>query len=226
MNSDKLIQLYSKVCGCDSQKCRSYSEVYNCPSKGSPPRGFYAESTDHKKVLVVGKNPGHALDAETELYLNLQGADLVKAHWSFSWRTFFKLNEFSQQELPSTRFHSNLISYLTEIIDCEPREVFWYVAYTNLVKCSTLNEQAILSRRTINECFNNHLINEINFFKPTLIFALGREVERFLKTTLESLDYSIEIAYIKHPSYFYSKKIRNEKLRELKEKYFQHVTNL
>jgi len=223
MNSDNLIKLYSKICECNSPNCKSYSEVYNSPSQGSPPRGFYTESTDYKKVLIVGKNPGHALSEEAELYINLQGEDLVQAHWSFSSRTFSNLNSFSKKEKPSTRFHSNLISYLTEIIDCKPEDVFKYAAYTNLVKCSTLDEQAILSLRTMNECFNNHLINEIDFFKPTLIFALGRETERFLKSSLGLLNYSIEIAYIKHPSYFYNKTIRNEKLKELKEKYLKHT---
>jgi len=75
----------------------------------------------------------------------------------------------------------------------------------------------------MNECFNNHLINEIDFFKPTLIFALGRETERFVKSNLGFLNYSIEIAYIKHPSYFYNKTIKNQKLKELKEKYLKHT---
>ena len=225
MNSDMLIQLYRKVCECNSQVCKMDSEIYNCPSKGSPPRGFYTEPTTFKKVLIVGKNPGHALKSEADSYINLQGEDLVKAHWAFSMKTFFNINIFSSEELPSTRFHSNLISYLSEIIGCNSKEIFKYAAYTNLVKCSTLNEQAILSKKTMNECFDNHLLKEIEFFNPTLIFALGRETETYLKSKLNLLNLKIEIAYIKHPSYFYNKNIRNEKLRELKESYLRHFSH-
>jgi len=222
MDHTSLVRLYSKVCDCNSINCKTYAEIINCPSKGSPPRGFYTEPSPHKKVLVVGKNPGHALSIETDLYKNLKGNELVSAHWSFSRDTFYKLSNVETKELGSTRFHTNLISYLTQIIDCPKEDIFKYAAYTNLVKCSTPNEQALLSRKTMSECFNNHLLNEIKYFNPTLIFALGREVERFIKATLSIYSLKIKVAYIKHPSYFYKKEIRDSKIQELMNIYKLH----
>ena len=98
MYSKKIIEIYSKVCDCSSPTCAGFSEIYNCPSKGSPPRGFFTESQGQIEILVVGKNPGHVLESESKLYLNLNGEELVKAHLDFSKKTFNKLNELNKKE--------------------------------------------------------------------------------------------------------------------------------
>lgn len=218
MNTIKLISIYSKICDCSSEKCRNFEEIYNCPSKGSPPRGFYTTATDTVDIMVVGKNPGHVLESEASTYLNIHGEDLVKAHWEFSKKTFNKLTELSGKDRRSTTFHSNLLNYLSEILEVSQEEVFDKVAYTNLVKCSTNgDEQANLTQRSKDECFANHLILEIDFFKPKIIFALGREVESYLRKKESLQDYPI--VYIKHPSYHYRKDLRESKMAELKYAY-------
>lgn len=215
----KFIDLYFKVCDCYSDKCRNFPEIYNRPDLGSPPRGFYTESTGTVEILVVGKNPGHVLPSEAERYKNLSGIDLVKAHLNFSRGTFFKQLQFNVKERQSTTFHSNLNSYLMEILDAKKENIFKQCAYTNLVKCSTTDdEQKQLSIRSMNECFNTHLSQEIDFFKPKMILALGREVEKYL---LKVKKISYPIAYVKHPSYHYKKELREIKINELKNLYRQ-----
>jgi uracil-DNA glycosylase len=218
MNLTKLIQIYSRVCGCTSEKCINFGEIYNCPSKGSPPRGFYTSSTETVDVMVIGKNPGHVLSTEAKTYLNLNGEDLVKAHWEFSKKTFNRQTLLNSKEKRSTTFHSNLLAYLSEILEISQEAVFDKVAYTNLVKCSTNgSEQAKLTRRSIDECFSNHLLAEINFFKPKIIFTLGREVELYLKK--QEILKKYPIAYIKHPSWHYRKELRDAKIAELRDFY-------
>jgi len=218
MKNQNVISLYAKVCDCRSKKCEDFQEIHNSPSSGSPPRGFYTTATDQVEVMVVAKNPGHVLESEATAYINLNGENLVKAHLEFSKKTFYKLNDLSKEEKRSTTFHSNLITYLTEILDVEEKSVFQKVAYTNLVKCSTNgNEQNSLSTRSMDECYINHLVREIEFFKPKVIFALGREVEKYLKKFEKNEKFIV--VYIKHPSYHYRKELRQSKIAEIKEKY-------
>ena len=218
MYSKKVIEIYANICGCKSLICAEFPEIYNYPSKGSPPRGFFTEAQGEIDILVVGKNPGRVLESEAKLYLDLNGAELVKTHLEFSKNTFNKINQLNKKERQSTKFHSNLIEYMNFVLGEEGDEIFKKVAYTNLVKCSTRsNEQAKLTRRSIDECFNRHLVNEINYFNPKIIFALGREVEKYLNTTNVIEKYPL--VYIKHPSYHYKKEQKLAKLNELKNHY-------
>ena len=222
MYSEKIIEIYAKVCSCNSLICAEFSEIYNCPSKGSPPRGFFTEAQGEIDILVVGKNPGHVLESEAKLYLDLFGAELVKTHLEFSKNTFYKINQLNRKERQSTKFHSNLIEYMSFVLGEESDEIFKKVAYTNLVKCSTRNdEQAKLTRRSIDECFNRHLVNEINYFNPKIIFALGREVEKYLSAT--EVIYKYPLVYIKHPSYHYKKEEKLMKLNQLRNHFLDAV---
>ena len=69
----------------------------------------------------------------------------------------------------------------------------------------------------MDECFGNHLMAEIDFFKPKIIFSLGREVESYLKKIKTLKQYPI--VYIKHPSYHYRKELREAKISELRGMY-------
>jgi uracil-DNA glycosylase len=222
MSIQKLIKIYTEVCECTSENCKTFPEIYKSLQNGSPPRGFYTRAEGPVDVLVVGKNPGHILDSEAAIYKNLRGEELVKAHWDFSRDTFYKLNQLSSKEKRSTTFHSNLLSYLAEILSVNREIIFENAAYTNLVKCSNAgNEQVKLSIRSMNECLHNHLIREINFFKPKLIFALGREVEIYLKR--KKLDGVCPIVYIKHPSYHYKKEEKDKKVSDLRSEYLKAI---
>ena len=221
INQQNVISLYTKVCDCRSKQCENFPEIQNSPSTGSPPRGFYTTATDRVEVMVVAKNPGHVLESEAATYRNLNGERLVKAHLEFSKSTFYKLSELNEKERRSTTFHSNLLAYLSEILDVDKKSVFEKVVYTNLVKCSTKgNKQDNLTPRSMDECYKNHLTREIEFFGPKIIFALGREVEKYLKKFEKNGQFIV--VYIKHPSYHYRKELRQEKIAEIKEKYHSH----
>jgi hypothetical protein len=212
--SEEQILIYRDVCACKSEECLKLAEIRNRPEEGSPPRGFYTEASGPVEILVVGKNPGHVLESEATLYKKSPGAETAKIHLSFSRDVFFGHRDFSAREKPSTRFHSNLLVYLSEILDCDQSDVFTRAAYTNLVKCSSAeNEQAKLSQATMHICFGKHLSRELEFYKPIMILALGREVEHFL-VSLQQI--ACPVGYLKHPSYPWASEKKSKQLSYLK----------
>lgn len=213
MNKE-LFRIYTEICKCHSEIC---SDVFNCLREGSPPRGFYTESSGPVKILVVGKNPGHVLESERAIYIDKNASQIVEEHLNLTKKVFFRGNtEISSLEKRSTQFHNNLMSYLSYFLDVSSKEVFKHVAYTNLVKCSTSNEQAKLTKPTQDECFNRHLNKELNFFKPECILALGREVESYLLNAYKNGIHNYPVLYIKHPSYHYKKDQKDDILSEIK----------
>lgn len=90
--------------------------------------------------------------------------------------------------------------------------IFDYCYITNLVKCSTKDNK--VENKYCENCFDNHLINEINLIKPKAIIALGNQVFNFLIS--KKLDYTIY--KIKHPSYYssYKKGSKSEQINEIK----------
>ena len=75
----------------------------------------------------------------------------------------------------------------------------------------------------MDECYKNHLVREIEFFKPRVVFALGREVEKYLKKFEKNGQF--KVVYIKHPSYHYRKELRQIKIADIKEKYKAIIRN-
>jgi len=116
----------------------------------------------------------------------------------------------------STTFHKNLVRYLSFFLDVpdDPGQVFQYAAFTNLVKCSSPGEQDRLQPRTMEECFSKHFLREVDYFRPRLLLALGREVESFLQRAARR--HRLPVVYVKHPSYYYRKDEEAETLMQLK----------
>jgi len=100
---------------------------------------------------------------------------------------------------------------------------------TNLVKCLPLDKNNKLRYPTIeemNSCIENLLL-EIKYFKPKIIFALGKKTYNFIHKYFVSnnIDTS-NIYYIEHPSYIYiykRKYIDNyiEKIKNICKKYIR-----
>jgi len=215
---------YSKCMGC-SKGCKG---VLRNPEKGIFPRGFYTERTN-VAILCVGKNPGDLLKGEIERYRGKKNAELVDAHFQVVRDVFFNPSAFNE---PSKRFHKNLkeyLAYFSSLNNGEEKEIFQNVAYTNLVKCSftkRLGERARLSSEMKECCFNTWFLEELQVLRPTLILALGREVQHFLddakkvnKNKMKNvLKKEIPVIYIKHPSYPYKKTIKNKELNKIKRK--------
>jgi len=203
-----------------------YASVVSCPNsneicpgivkdvkRGCPPRGFYTQGAPGDiSIMIVGKNPGHVLDNERVLYLGQTPKGIVKIQSDFIGSIFKSTYQGNSGDNRSLRFQKNLLRYLSFFLDIPAKDVFKKCALTNMVKCSTVGEQDRLNNRTLSQCFQKHLIREIEFFKPKVILALGREVEKFLK----SQGVEQPVIYIKHPSYFYRKDIEQDELDGIK----------
>ncbi len=180
---------------------------------GFPPRGFYFEK-GKVDILVVGKNPGHLLENSDEhkLYSNKKSHELFDT-WIKFRKDYFK--DHKSNKARSSRFHKNLYKYLNHFIG-KNKNIFDHIAETNLVKCSNKKrEQDVLNSKTINECYDKYLLNEINLFKPKVILALGREVEKHLNKKI-NVDFNCKIIYVKHPSYSYKKENEIQILDDIK----------
>ena len=100
---------------------------------------------------------------------------------------------------------------------------------TNLVKCLPLDKNNKLRYPTIeemNSCIENLLL-EIKYFKPKIIFALGKKTYNFIHKyfTNNNIDTS-NIYYIEHPSYIYIYKRKYiddyiEKIKNICQKYIR-----
>jgi len=211
---DELKKLYACCMGCKntSKECPSISEDKEI---NPVPRGFYFKSPQIK-ILAVGKNPSHPQEDETGRYVNKKGLDVVNAHLTFMGELFQKRTHI---------FHKNLSRYLSKILGLREDEIFTQAAYTNLVKCSTVNKQAKIDDKTINVCFEKFFLKELQLFKPNAILALGREVESFLKEHYQPNQLGIptrHIAYVQHPTYTMSRQREDEELswikKEIKER--------
>lgn len=202
--------------GCDNS-------TENCPktlkdhSKGYVPRGFHYESPKIK-ILAVGKNPGNLQNGEAKLYICKKGKELLEAHEKVMRNLFEKALSSGRA---SKRFHRNLSEYLAFFLDVTPDEIFTQAAFTNLVKCSSVNEQEKLRnlRKAANTCFERFFVKELELFKPRVVLALGREVYDFLSEKEDELRVrSSCLIGIKHPSYPIKKERKKEALSHFKER--------
>lgn len=215
MNKNKLLNFYNECMICQNTK-KDCPGILKDIKNGVPPRGFHFENPN-VKFLVVGKNPGHPLPKEREVYKGQNGNEMVIRHLNLE-KYIDDLNGNERKIMKkSTVFHKNLFSYLSTIfnINNNEKEIYNVVAHTNLVKCSTEKEQGKLNKKTIDTCFITHFLKELDIFKPKVIIALGREVEKYLKKR-EEID--IPIIYLKHPSYYYRKEIEKKELNKIKNK--------
>ena len=184
---------------------------------GIPPRGFFFK-TAPVKLLVVAKNPGHTMQGESDLYKGQTGRDLFKAYRNFQENYYFNPNRIRE---PSTRFHKTLFRYISFFLDIPQKDIYLHIAHTNLVKCSTPDEQAKLNPKTMNECYMRYFHAELGLLRPRVLLALGREVEKFL-TTRRS-DHNLPVIYIKHPSYRYRREEEARILEGIKDQILENL---
>ena len=216
----------------DSKRKDIYSTAINCNISCSNvvkkfqtewiPRGFYCKNTQPIiDILVVGKNPGHPLEVEKREYRFKSNEILIE--------TLEKVTEYIWINCPDI-FHKRLLKYLAYFLNIQEfkyydeftitreifEQVFSRIVKTELVKCSTKNEQEPLRKfkDAANNCFDNYLRKEILSFKPKNILCLGTEVYDFLSKR----DLNTNIIKIKHPSYAYSKIKEKAILDDIKSK--------
>jgi len=201
-------------CGNTALQCPG---IWKNISAGLPPRGFFFKVAP-VKLLIVAKNPGHPLKGEVDLYRGRIGSDLFFAYRRFQKKVYpdpGKIREFS------TRFHKTLFRYISYFLDIPGTDIYLHAAHTNLVKCSTRDEQARLKPKTMMECYTQYLRTELELLRPKVLLALGREVERFLIE--RQTDHNLPVVYIKHPSYRYRREEEKQILSDIKQQIVAHL---
>lgn len=201
--------LYTECMNCANTTVQCPGTWKDIPS-GIPPRGFFFQDVP-VKILVVGKNPGHPLKGETKELAGHKGRDLYVACHGMQERHYADLITIRE---PSTTFHTNLFRYLSYFLDVPESEIWKHAALTNLVKCSAPGERDSLDPKTKNECYTRYFVRELYVLKPKVLLALGREVEKFLRS--RATGHRLPVVYIKHPSYYYRKDIEARILLSLK----------
>jgi len=211
-----LESLYINCMNCANTPSHCPGIWKNIPA-GVPPRGFFFKVAP-VKLLVVAKNPGHPLKNEVGLYCGRSGRDLFLAYRQFQEKVYpdpGKIREFS------TRFHKTLFRYISYFLDIPGTDIYLHAAHTNLVKCSTRDEQARLKPKTMMECYTQYFRTELELLRPKVLLALGREVERFLIE--RQTDHNLPVVYIKHPSYRYRREEEKQILSDIKQQIVAHL---
>jgi len=220
----RVLEFYETVVSCENSDKNCPNTVNNLNS-GNPPRGFYTEGKPKDIVLLlVAKNPGHPLKEEQKMYCQLPPREIVQTHIEFIRNIFQRHHTFGSSDRRSLTFHKNLFRYMSYFLDIPEDEVFQQCAYTNLVKCSSIGERDNLRIATMRECFQNHLVREIELFNPNAIIAFGREVYNFLSRDAVKRLHLKPVVYIKHPSYYYRKDQEPKILAGLKSEIAQHLS--
>jgi len=218
--SKKYKSFYTEVmnCSCSKSECPQSKKDFK---SGWVPRGFNPYNSSGAKILVVGKNPGHPIAKEISFYKGKSGEDLLKA--KEEWESF-KYNELlPKSKDKSLIYHRNLRRYLWYFLGNKletyknytpdhDTEILKHVAFTNLFKCSTKDEREKIKAASFENCYEKYFKYEIGLIRPQVILALGKEVEKFLKS--KNLD--VKVIYIKHPSYFYRKNDEMNVLNKIK----------
>lgn len=207
--ADELTDLYVRCMGCTNGHSLCPGAWKDIPG-GIPPRGFYFKVAP-VKLLVVAKNPGHPLHDEPALFRGLTGTELFNAYRTFQENLY---PDPSRTREPSARFHKTLFRYISYFLDIPLSDVYLHAAHTNLVKCSTKDEQARLNPATMSQCYGQYFRAEVALLRPKVLLALGREVEGFLIG--KQADHALPVVYVKHPSYRYRREEEPHILGDIK----------
>ncbi len=194
--------------------------VWKNIASGIPPRGFFFKVAP-VQLLDVAKNPGHPLKGkkdERKLYRGRTGGDLFRAYRDYQQKLY---PDPGQVREPSIRFHKTLFRYISYFLDIPPTDIYLHAAHTNLVKCSTRNEQSRLKQKTMEQCYAQYFLAELDLLRPKVLLALGREVERFLVE--RQSDHGLPVVYIKHPSYRYRREDEARILGGIKQQIVVHL---
>lgn len=215
--STEILKLYESIVACSNTSAHCPNTI-NDKTAGIPPRGFYTESkAGTVQILIVGKNPGHILDGESELYRDKSPEEIAKEHLRWGARCFHDYTSFDANGRRSLTFHKNILSYFSYFLDVPKEQVFEHCALTDIVKCQTQGEQDRLQPVTIQECFKKHFLRELAVLQPKVIVALGNEAYDYLNQESLKLLHMLPLVKIKHPSYHYRKDLRESVLASLKQ---------
>jgi uracil-DNA glycosylase len=175
---------------------------------------------DAVRLIIVGKNPGHPVSEEAELYRS--AISRAKSEGDEAELLFDAMVKWGEKcllySIPGRQgvYHRRLMNFLREVLGVSTnKEVLKQVYFTQLMKCSTPHdEQAKLKAEVARTCINNWLTKELRFLPTVPIVALGRETEKFLREISDEI--ASRTVYLSHPSW----PMKNYELakRELRDK--------
>ena len=163
------------------------------------PRGSTSRCMPGNAILmVILANPGKPQEGvEDQHYLGKSGKELASAAWSFTEAVCERLHSPSFSRLGATRSatHDNLMKHLAyDVFQCQINQVLDYAVITNIVKCSTFNQNAKseqynfskldddIQDKISTECIKRHLIKEIDYWKPRKTLVCGKPANRIFQT--------------------------------------------
>lgn len=174
-----------------------------------PPRGWAGnKESESIQFVVVGKNPGHPLPDEIEAFKNksphstLDSKDIDFIH-NFAYSVY--RDPWSYKYGQSSVYHRKLKEYIVEaLVKCDlatrtEAQKNWitkYVWLTDLVKCSTVKESDSIPKEIRHNCLP-FLLEEITYFKPKAIIAVGSLAWETLRTIPTIKEFT---AHFRHPS--------------------------
>jgi DNA polymerase len=173
--------------------------ITNDQGVGVIPRSFYCDpSAKRIELLIVGKNPAHAPEWETQRYARITQGNRAEAHLKIVKELF------TGAASVGTGFHSNLIRRVAGVLGVPAtfEEVFRRAALTALVKCQSAGlKTASLPVSTVQTCAARHLLREIEHYRPAYLPALGGEVYRFLTGPMLAAKHQLPVGELYHPSW-------------------------
>ena len=182
------------------------------------PRGSTSRCTPgNTTLMVILANPGEPQKGdEDKQYAGKTGKELSSAAWKFTQAVCERLDSPSFPRLNAKRSvtHDNLMKHLAaDVFNCHISQVLDHVVITNIVKCSTFDqnskkEQHNFSKLTneiqdeiSTECANRHLLKEIKYWNPKQILACGKPANRILQDLKKRKLLEIDINFqTHHPS--------------------------
>ena len=122
-------------------------------------------------------NPGEPqIDVEGTLYAGKEGAELADEAWAFTESVLVDGTN------PSLR---QLYTEMAKVRGCDEAQVLDYCMLTNVVRCSTSPNWSAafagkkrvsdLKRKIVQTCSNKHLRQEIEYWKPKALIAVGKD---------------------------------------------------
>ncbi len=168
------------------------------------PRGIFYLGSSFPKLIILGKNPGGMLLDKGEAKASI-----------YEEQVQWELKCFGEYEGVNFRFHIRLLQYLEFLLFSNfityqeaktkrkelTRKIFTIAYKTNLLKCSTPDEQESLSTLTkeISICVPLYLKKELEICNNPPVLCLGDESYDEFKRHFPN--YISPSACIRHPSY-------------------------
>ena len=198
MNNALTTSFYASIVGCP-QRCNGIVR----DAESNIPRGFFtlAAPGDPIDLMLVAQNPGQPMGIEERRYAGLSAAAAAQSHVDFVRECFRGRGK---------TFHKRLLAWMQDLLGVDSADaVFRRVVYTNLVKCTTPNNNAP-SGALFRQCYTQNFQREIRFWNPRRVVGLGS------KTCDALRQLRVDCLPLPHPSHREDNLYHKEKLEAIR----------